>query len=195
MKTGEFITANASLNDIVMWVLFGFIVVNMDCNLQKEISSRPLFAYLILLLSCFFLFVAPRYQQELTPQVPEAPPTLGNLWIRAAVIFLSVAMWINSKWPFAVAALLLLVVDQLVKYHYTLKLQNSDEDGDDEQSEKIQRFLRWFSPTSSAVIAATLLVGSGLYFYDLVRNQKLSLWEVLNRRHEGKCGSDGVQHT
>ena len=167
----EFVSGMEITNGVLLWMLFGYVVAHLDCNLQQRLLQFPVVGYVTLLTCCFFLFVAPYYNSwKLDAANPPAtpPPTLASLWSRTAVIFAFAVLWIKSKWEFSLATVLVLVAENLVKQHLVVRRAQALWTGDARLATQLRDFGNNFSFASAITVVGLVIIGSILNVYNSV---------------------------
>lgn len=171
-NVGELVAGNSVLIGFMLWTLFGYVVAHIDCNLQLRLRQNPGVGYLTLLVCGFFLFVQP-YFQTIDPEVrkavePNTPPSLGVLWLRTLVVFLLVVLWIKSKWQFALAAMTVLLAENLTKYALLRRAHDTMANGqnDAHQRHRLITIVKWTSFASAIAVVLIVMVGAFMYVYE-----------------------------
>jgi len=128
--SGTFDTTNA-LASMFLWLIFGFLSIMINCDLQRFIRNNPLFFHLIGLLAFFFLF---------TLLDTNNTSSVGVIWIKTVFIYLLFLCLIKSKWYFIIPVLCLLLIDQTIKKDISFK-QNKDTNVDISINKKISHYI------------------------------------------------------
>lgn len=179
-NVGELVAGNSVLIGFMLWTLFGYVVAHIDCNLQLRLRQNPGVGYLTLLVCGFFLFVQP-YFQTIDPEVrkavePTTPPSLGVLWLRTLVVFLLVVLWIKSKWQFALAAMTVLLAENLTKYALLRRAHdtkaNAHGQNDAHQRHRLITIVKWTSFASAIAVVLIVMVGAFMYVYEFASSAK-----------------------
>lgn len=165
----EFVIANSTFQEITLWILFGIVVSKMHSDFNDTLKRYPFLGYVLLLVCCFFLFLAPRYQEETPSELePDKYPNLRGLWLRSFVIFVVLMLWIKSNLLFSLAVVALLVADQLITLY---KVQHLRKESDPERRKVIKNDIMRNSIIFGATVCALVLIGSGLRAYDTLRSK------------------------
>jgi len=103
--SGTFDTTNA-LAGMFLWLLFGFLTIMINCDIQRFIRTHPLFFHLIGLLAFFFLFTLLDSNNN---------TTIVKIWVKTVFVYIMFLFLIKSKWYFILPILGLLLIDQSLK--------------------------------------------------------------------------------
>lgn len=128
--SGTFDTTNA-LVGMFLWLIFGFLSVMLNCDLQRFIRTNPIFFHLIGLLAFFFLF---------TVLDTNNTTSIGLIWLKTIIVYMLFVCLIKSKWYFVIPVLLLLLIDQTLKKDAAFK-QNKDPSKDVSMNTKISQYI------------------------------------------------------
>lgn len=99
---------SASLAALYLWLMFSYLSVMLNCDLQRMIRESPGLRHVLGVVAFYFLFTV------IDPQntVP--------VWVTMAKTLLVYGLFVlatKSRWYFAAIALLLLLADQMLKNH------------------------------------------------------------------------------
>jgi len=154
---------STAMSNIYMWMLFGLVVVHIDCDFRRVVLGNPVVSQSLLLLIIYFLFTAPD-----PANAPGLNPAL--VWAKTLAVYVLFVMSTKSRWYFTFATLALLLADQVVKHQYRYLLDSSgDGDGDrttPDKKEELRRTMRIVSNTLKAAMVTTVLVGVTHYALD-----------------------------
>ena len=145
--SGTFDTTNA-LASMFLWLIFSFLSIMINCDLQRFIRSNPLFFHLIGLLAFFFLF---------TLLDSNNTSSIGIIWIKTIFIYLLFLCLIKSKWYFIIPVLGLLLIDQTIKKDIAFK-KNRDPTQDLSINKKISQYINIF-------IIVLIIIGTIHYMF------------------------------
>lgn len=191
----EFVSGMEITNGVLLWILFGYVVAHLDCNLQQRLLQFPAIGYATLLACCFFLFVAPYHNSWKldSPDPPaEQPPTLAHLWKQTAVIFVFAVLWIKSKWEFSLATVLVLIAENLVKQNLVVRRAQALWARNERRASRLRNFGNNFSFVSAITVVALVIVGSILNVYNAVSKNGMPLQTIARLF---TCASTGTRAT
>ena len=114
-----------------LWLIFSFLSIMVNCDVQRFIRTNPIFFHLIGLLAFFFLF---------TLLYSNNTSSIGIIWIKTVFIYLLFLCLIKSKWYFIIPVLGLLLIDQTIKKDIAFKL-NKDPIRNLSQQKKISQYI------------------------------------------------------
>ena len=107
-----------ALVGIYLWLLFGFLSSMVSCDIQELMNNNILFRHMIGIVAFFLLFVI-------------FDPHDNNIifvWKKTLLIYCIFLLMVKNKWYFSMPVLLLLVVDQSLKYQITyLSTKNNND--------------------------------------------------------------------
>ena len=137
--------ATSSLAALVLWLVFNYLALLLNCDLQRSIQAHELVRHALGYLAFYFLFTSLDNSNDAPVHV-----TLLKTFLVYSLFVLAT----KSKWPFVVAVLTLLLADQILKNHagYLQK--------------KGKPVPAWIAPTRRALfwaIVAVVFVGFGHY--------------------------------
>lgn len=161
--SGTFDTTNA-LTGMFLWLIFSFLSIMVNCDVQRFIRSNPLFFHLIGLLAFFFLF---------TLLDSNNTSSIGIIWIKTVFIYLLFLCLIKSKWYFIIPVLGLLLIDQTIKKDISFKL-NKDPTRDLSQQKKISKYIN--------IVLITLIIIGTIHYMILQKieyKDKFSLFKFF----------------
>ena len=147
---GTFDTTNA-LSGMYLWLLFGYLVALLNCDLQRYMNSHPLVIHLVGLVAFFFLFAILDSNNSVA---------IGWVWLKTFFIYFLFVLMTKSKWYFVVPVLMLLLADQSLKKHVAFKKAEGKDDVTEleERSKIASRVINY-------VILCTIFVGAAQYMY------------------------------
>lgn len=147
-----FDTTNA-LSGLYLWLLFGFLSVLVNCDLQRFIKQNPLIMHLVGIFAFFFLFTIIDTGNKVS---------VITVWIQTLFVYLIFMLMIKSKWYFVVPVILLLLTDQSLKKQLSYEINNmSNKD----QIEKKKETGKKISSIINILIIIIILLGVVHYMY------------------------------
>ena len=150
-EEGRLFETTDALSLIILWIVFGYLTVLLNCDLQRLMLKNPMFLHVMALIVFFFLF---------TTLDPNNTGDFGMLVVKTLFVYVVFILITKSKWYFALPVILLLLVDQLLKRWEALS--------GTEPSERITQN-QWYIYTSRGLISLLVALGT----LDYARIQKL----------------------
>jgi hypothetical protein len=156
--SGTFDTTNA-LSAMYLWILFGYLSVLLNCDLQRFIRSHPLAMHLVGILAFFFLFTVLDSQNT---------SDITVVWVKTILIYIMFILITKSKWYFVVPVMILLLIDQSMKKDLAFHKARLDKDKSKERKDivdmKEKRVENW-SSVINKLIYAIVIIGTAHYVY------------------------------
>lgn len=165
---------NDNLSGIYLWLLFGFLSVYVNCDLQRFLRNNPVVLHLVGLYTFFFLFTSLDSNNK---------AGLFVTWIKTFVIYVLFLLTTKSKWYFAVSVLLLLLVDKSYKYY----VEQNKRMWNNEKRESFTKFQEALTYWLTFSIIAIIFIGVIHYIYlqKIEHKSKFSYWTFFMER--GNC--------
>lgn len=165
---------NDNLSGIYLWLLFGFLSVYVNCDLQRFLRNNPVVLHLVGLYTFFFLFTSLDSNNK---------AGLFVTWIKTFVIYVLFLLTTKSKWYFAVSVLLLLLVDKSYKYY----VEQNKRMWNNEKRESLAKFQEALTYWLTFSIIAIIFIGVIHYIYlqKIEYKSKFSYWTFFMER--GNC--------
>jgi hypothetical protein len=104
--SGIFDTMDA-LSLILMWIIFGYLVVLLNCDLQRLLVNNPLFLHGMAILVVFFLMTT------IDPNNKSA--NLFEIGLKTVFVYICFLLVTKSKWYFALPVIVVISIDQMIK--------------------------------------------------------------------------------
>lgn len=98
--------STTALAGMFLWLLFGYLSSQINCDLQRMLANSVLVKHLISILAFFFLFTLIDGNNK---------ANLATTWVKTLVIYGLFILTTKSKWYFVVPVLTLLLADQSIK--------------------------------------------------------------------------------
>jgi hypothetical protein len=111
-----------------LWLLFGFLSILINCDIQRLIKNNPIITHLVGLIAFFFLFTLIDANNK---------SDLVSTWIKTIYIYILFMLMIKSKWYFITPVLILLLIDQSIKKHLKYISGNSANKLNIQKQEKL----------------------------------------------------------
>jgi hypothetical protein len=96
-----------ALTLIMLWIVFGYLGVLINCDIQRLIASNPLFLHAAALVAFLFLMT--------TTDPNNKEVGFGIIVLKTIFVYTIFLLITKSKWYFALPVVLLLLVDQTIK--------------------------------------------------------------------------------
>lgn len=166
---------NNNLSGIYLWLLFGFLSVSINCDLQRLLRKNPIILHVIGIYTFFFLFTS----------IEENSAGLIGLWVKTILIYILFVMTTKSKWYFAITVLLLLLFDKNYKYYIDKNKQYWNQ----EKIEKQMKIQEHVTLLITILILITICFGTIHYIYlqKIEYKDKFSYYKFFVS--SGKCKS------
>lgn len=116
----------SALAALYLWLMFNYLQSLLNCDLQKILHENVYVKHLLGLIAFYFLF---------TVLDPNNNVSVGTIFVKTLVVYILFMMITKSKWYFAMTAVGLLLVDQILKNHISY-LQKKDATVDVKKYEK-----------------------------------------------------------
>jgi len=99
-----------ALSALYLWLLFGYLSSMTGCDLQRWMMNNQFFRHLVGIIAFFLLFTVLDTENHIN---------IGSIVLKTFVVYFVFILMTKSKWYFSIPTLLLLVVDQGLKYQAT----------------------------------------------------------------------------
>jgi hypothetical protein len=109
--------ASASMAALVLWLVFGYLSMMLNCDLQRQLQQHELVRHFLGYIAFYFLFTSLDNSNNAS-----VPVTLVKTFLVYCVFVLAT----KSKWPFTVAMLTVLFIDQVLKNHINYLQKRGD---------------------------------------------------------------------
>lgn len=134
-----------ALSSAFLLLIFGMLIVLVNCDIQRFMKSHPLVIHLLGLTAFFFLF---------TILDPNNKQPLSVVYFKTVLVYILFILMTKSKWYFVAPVLILLLIDQSVKKHVAIKkANNSDITIIEKRQKEISKYL-------NLVIIVMIIMGS-----------------------------------
>ncbi len=154
--SGTFDSTNA-LSAMYLWILFGYLSVLLNCDLQRFIQSHPLVMHLVGVVAFFFLF---------TVLDSKNTSSISVVWLKTVLIYIMFVLLTKSKWYFVVPVMVLLLVDQSLKKDLAFHKARLEENrGSNEVVERKEKSVAYWSSIMNKLIYVLVIVGTAHYAY------------------------------
>jgi len=108
------IEIRTAIAGLYLWLLFGFLSSIVSCDIKRLMTHNVFFRHVVGVISFFLLF---------TVIEPDNEMDVVSIWIKTFYIYLIFLLMTKSKWYFSIPVLLLLLVDQSLKFQISFEKQ------------------------------------------------------------------------
>ena len=167
--SGTFDSTNA-LSGMFLWVIFGFLVTIVNCDLQRFIKQNPAFFHIVGLTAFLFLFTLLDTKNNSSIQV---------ILIKTIFVYFIFVLMTKSKWYFVIPVLILLLTDQILKKNLAFIEQRAEEPK--EKIEQLHTQQQKITFILNIVIIVLIFVGASHYMIlqKIEYKDKFSFWKFL----------------
>lgn len=126
------IEIRTAIAGLYLWLLFGFLSTIVSCDIKRLMTHNVFFRHVVGIISFFLLFTVIDVESEMD---------VLSIWIKTIYIYFIFLLMTKSKWYFSIPVLLLLLVDQSLKFqiNFEKKKEVKDTDlGENGNGEKIE---------------------------------------------------------
>jgi hypothetical protein len=92
---------------LYLWLLFGYLSSLVSCDIKQYITKNAYFRHFIGLVSFFLLFTVVDKDNNLD---------IINIWLKTCYTYFIFLLMTKSKWYFSIPTLILLLIDQSIKF-------------------------------------------------------------------------------
>ena len=164
LSSTTFDTTNA-LSGMFLWVIFGYLTVLINCDIQRILRNSPWCLHLAGLTAFFFLFTVLDGNNK---------GHIGTVWLKTLFIYVLFVLMTKSKWYFVVPVLGLLLLDQTLKKDLAIRAAAAGEAEADAAGIEAKR-ARQGKITRFINVAIIVLISLGALHYMIL--QKLEYRE------------------
>lgn len=152
---GQSFDTVGSLAALYLWLMFGYLTVLLNCDLQRLIQEHQIVRHVLGIVAFYFLF---------TVIDPNNTAHVAMVLFKTVVVYTLFVLATKSKWQFALAILVLMVIDQMLKNHISyLEKNNKLSDETKETLKKVRKYILY-------VILAVIAVGI-IDYYRIQKNE------------------------
>ena len=108
------IEIRTAIAGLYLWLLFGFLSSIVSCDIKRLMTHNVFFRHVVGIISFFLLF---------TVLEPDNEMDIFSIWIKTIYIYFIFLLMTKSKWYFSIPVLLLLLVDQSLKFQINFEKQ------------------------------------------------------------------------
>lgn len=135
------IEIRTAIAGLYLWLLFGFLSTIVSCDIKRLMTHNVFFRHVVGIISFFLLFTVIEVESEMD---------VLSIWIKTIYIYFIFLLMTKSKWYFSIPVLLLILVDQSLKFQINFEKKkevNKDlgekgengENGNGENVENVER--------------------------------------------------------
>ena len=121
-----------ALTGLYLWLLFGFLSTMVSCDIQRWMRDSLGFRHFVGIIAFFFLFTVIDTSNK---------AHILSIWLKTLFIYGIFLMMVKSKWYFSLPILLLLVLDQSLKIHYSYLEDRKSDKRSIEQIDTIRNYI------------------------------------------------------
>ena len=138
---------------LYLWLLFGFLSSIVSCDVKRLMTHNVFFRHIVGIISFFLLFTVIESDNELD---------VFSIWAKTVYIYFIFLLMTKSKWYFSIPVLLLLVVDQSLKFQ--IKFEESRKENK-ENKENDPTILRYENIRNNLYVCIIALIVAGFVHY------------------------------
>lgn len=135
---------------LYLWLLFGFLSSIMSCDVKRLMTNNVFVRHIVGIISFFLLFTVIESDNQLD---------VFSIWTKTVYIYFIFLLMTKSKWYFSIPVLLLLVVDQ------SLKFQIKFEESRKEKKENDPTILGYENIRNNLYVCIIALIVAGFVHY------------------------------
>jgi hypothetical protein len=167
----------SALAGMFLWLIFGYLTVMVNCDLQRAIMKNPIVIHVCGLTAFIFLF---------TLLDGDNDSSVYKLLLQSFAVYALFVMMTKSKWYFVSLVLLLLLADQLLKKHVDFKRAAASSD-----ASEVEALVVLQARVTTVVLCSIVLivfVGTAHYAYlQRIQYGKNFSWYKLFISTNRKC--------
>jgi hypothetical protein len=138
---------------LYLWLLFGFLSSIVSCDVKRLMTNNVFVRHIVGIISFFLLFTVIESDNQLD---------VFSIWTKTVYIYFIFLLMTKSKWYFSIPVLLLLVVDQSLKFQ--IKFEESRKENK-ENKENDPTFLRYENIRNNLYVCIIALIVAGFVHY------------------------------
>lgn len=121
-KINDLFDSRSALTGLYLWLLFGYLSSMISCDLQKLMTKNNVIRHIVGIVAFFFLFTLIDSQNK-------SHIHIGYIWLKTLIVYLIFILMTKSKWYFSLPVLLIIIIDQSIKFHieYLNDINSSDK--------------------------------------------------------------------
>ena len=138
---------------LYLWLLFGFLSSIVSCDVKRLMTNNVFVRHIVGIISFFLLFTVIESDNQLD---------VFSIWAKTVYIYFIFLLMTKSKWYFSIPVLLLLVVDQSLKFQ--IKFEESRKENK-ENKENDPTILRYENIRNNLYVCIIALIVAGFVHY------------------------------
>ena len=138
---------------LYLWLLFGFLSSIVSCDVKRLMTHNVFVRHIVGIISFFLLFTVIESNNQLD---------VFSIWAKTVYIYFIFLLMTKSKWYFSIPVLLLLVVDQSLKFQ--IKFEESRKENK-ENKENDPTILRYENIRNNLYVCIIALIVAGFVHY------------------------------
>jgi hypothetical protein len=138
---------------LYLWLLFGFLSSIVSCDVKRLMTNNVFVRHIVGIISFFLLFTVIESDNQLD---------VFSIWAKTVYIYFIFLLMTKSKWYFSIPVLLLLVVDQSLKFQ--IKFEESRKENK-ENKENDTTILRYENIRNNLYVCIIALIVAGFVHY------------------------------
>ena len=107
---------------LYLWLLFGFLSSIVSCDVKRLMTNNVFVRHIVGIISFFLLFTVIESDNHLD---------VFSIWTKTVYIYFIFLLMTKSKWYFSIPVLLLLVVDQSLKFQIKFEEKRKEKKEND----------------------------------------------------------------
>ena len=141
---------------LYLWLLFGFLSSIVSCDIKRLMTHNVFFRHIVGIISFFLLFTVIESDNELD---------VFSIWAKTVYIYFIFLLMTKSKWYFSIPVLLLLVVDQSLKFQIKFEEKRKENKENKENNENDTTILRYETIRNNLYVCIIALIVAGFVHY------------------------------
>ena len=141
---------------LYLWLLFGFLSSIVSCDVKRLMTNNVFVRHIVGIISFFLLFTVIESDNQLD---------VFSIWTKTAYIYFIFLLMTKSKWYFSIPVLLLLVVDQSLKFQIKFEESRKENKENKEKKENDPTILRYENIRNNLYVCIIALIVAGFVHY------------------------------
>lgn len=144
-----------AITGLYLWLLFGFLSSIVSCDVKRLMTHNVFVRHIVGIISFFLLFTVIESNNQLD---------VFSIWTKTVYIYFIFLLMTKSKWYFSIPVLLLLVVDQSLKFQIKFE-ESRKENKEKENKENDPTILRYENIRNNLYVCIIALIVAGFVHY------------------------------
>ena len=141
---------------LYLWLLFGFLSSIVSCDVKRLMTNNVFVRHIVGIISFFLLFTVIESDNQLD---------VFSIWAKTVYIYFMFLLMTKSKWYFSIPVLLLLVVDQSLKFQIKFEESRKENKETKENKENDPTILRYENIRNNLYVCIIALIVAGFVHY------------------------------